>query len=279
MKIGINSNAFMRYGTDKYNKMAEFGFKYADISFDGELAGLTEKEYLLAARIEKALADAAGVTVHQVHGPWIYPTKDSTPEDRMARAEAMRRSLRATAEIGCKNWVIHPVMPFGAKAEPDSEEFMRINLEFFRELLPYAKELDITVCFENMPFKALSISSPEATLRFIREINDDNFKFCLDTGHSLVMGTQPADAVRIAGAELRVLHVHDNSSHHDDHLFPFFGKIDWKEFYKSLKETGFDGVFSLEVVLSDKLSDTAADVMLSTLPILLAEIMGDDYAR
>ena len=277
MKLGISTNAFGRYGDNKYNKMKEFGFDYVDVPFDGALGELTEEEYIECALREKALANAAGITVHQVHGPWIYPPQDSTPESRRLRADDMRRSIRATAAIGCKNWVIHPVMPYGTKEEPDSEEFWRINLEFFRDLLPYAKELGITICFENMPFSIMRISPPSETLRFIREINDENFKMCLDTGHSIIMNTQPADAVRMAGDDLRVLHVHDNCKRGDEHLFPFFGDIEWREFYKALKETGFDGVFSLEVALTSRLSDSAADVMLSTLPVLISEIMREDY--
>ena len=269
----------MRYGDDRYNKIKEYGFDYADVPFEGELNGLTEEQYIESALHEKALADAAGVTINQVHGPWIHPPKDSTPEERRTRAEVMKRSLRATAAVGCENWVIHPVMPYGSKNEPDAEEFWRINLEFFRDLLPYAKERGITICYENMPFPALRISPPDETLRFVREINDDNFKLCLDTGHSNILGVSPADAVRMAGKDLRVLHVHDNSKYKDDHLFPFFGKIDWKEFYAALKEVGFDGVFSLEIVLSSKLSPEASDVMLSTLPVLVAEIMGEDYCK
>ena len=53
--------------------------------------------------------------------------------------------------------------------------------------------------------------------------------------------------------------------------------INWREFYKALKETGFDGVFSLEVALTSRISDSAADVMLSTLPVLISEIMREDY--
>lgn len=34
--------------------------------------------------------------------------------------------------------------------------------------------------------KGLTISTPEKTLEFIREMNDENFKFCLDTGHANV---------------------------------------------------------------------------------------------
>ncbi len=277
MKLGIVERAFSVFGAERFSVLKGLGFDYADISMDGELNGRTEEQYLADALAVRTLAEASCVTIHQVHGPWIHPPRDGSPEERAIRAERMRCSLRATAAIGCKNWVVHPVMPFGSKAEPDSAAFWQINRDFFAELLPYAKERGITVCFENMPFTALSMSSPEATLRFIREMNDPNFKLCLDTGHSLVMGTEPADAVRLAGKELQVLHVHDNCGLRDEHLFPFMGRIDWRAFYRSLEESGFDGVLSLEIKISKDLSKEGARTILNTLPVLLAEMRQDRH--
>jgi sugar phosphate isomerase/epimerase len=158
----------------------------------------------------------------------------------------MRRSIRATAHIGCKYWVIHPLFPFG-DCGFDMESFWRINEEFFKELVPYAKQYGVIVCFENMPMKTVSMSTTEKSLEFIHRINMDNMMLCLDTGHEAVFGLSPADAVRRAGKELAVLHVHDNDGNRDLHRMPGMGVIDFKDFCKALREIEFDGVFSLEL--------------------------------
>ena len=82
MKLGTQVGLFNDYGNEKYKKMKELGFDYADIGIEGELNGKTEEEYAASILREKALADEAGVTVWQVHGPWRYPPIDVTPEDR-----------------------------------------------------------------------------------------------------------------------------------------------------------------------------------------------------
>ena len=105
--------------------------------------GKTEEEYLSEVMKQKRMADAAGVTIWQVHGPWRYPPHDETTELRAERAELMRRSIRATAHIGYKYWVIHPLFPFG-DCGFDMDSFWRINEEFFKELVPYAKEYGVT---------------------------------------------------------------------------------------------------------------------------------------
>ncbi len=246
MKIGHTVGAFARFGELRYQKMKELGFDYADLSIEGELGSMTEEEYEAHFLREKELADKAGVTIWQVHGPWRWPPRDGTEEDRAERAEVMRRSIRVSALIGVSYWVIHPIMPYGPDKDPEPEVFWQMNLDFFRALLPTAKQYGVTICYENMPMRALSISTPEVMLRFVHEINDESFKFCLDTGHCAVFGLSCGDAVRMAGDDLKVLHVHDNSGRGDEHKPPFHGIVDWKDFYASLLETGFDGVLSLE---------------------------------
>ncbi len=273
MKIGCTAASFSRFGEERYKKMKEHGFDYADISIDGELKGGSEQEYAAKLHREKELADAAGVTLWQAHGPWRWPVRDYTEEDRRERFETMQRSIRACASIGVKYWVIHPIMPFGADKDPEPEKLWQMNLDFFRALLPTAKENGVMICYENMPMKALSNSTPEAMIRFIDEIDDDNFKFCLDTGHCAVFGISPAEAARLAGGRLHVLHVHDNSGRMDEHRLPYFGIIDWADFYKGLCDIGFDGVFSLECGFPSGLSDTACELLIRSVRQSLDDLM------
>jgi len=248
MKIGAVVGVFHCFGNDRYKMMKKYGFDYADYVLDGVLGDKTEEEYEAMVLAEKALADEAGVTIHQIHGHWRWLPHDETEALREERAEWMRRSIRLGAKIGCKNWVIHPMMPFGpASGDFMLEEFTKVNLDFFRKLLPFAKEHGGTICYENMPMKHLPHSTTQKVLEFIREINDDNFKLCLDTGHEAMLGGNVGEAVRLAGKDLRVFHIHDNEGKEDRHWFPGMGIIDWKDFMAAVKEIGFDGVLSLEV--------------------------------
>ena len=276
MKFGSTVDAFSPYGEERYKKMKQFGFLYADLSIEGELNGRTEAEFDADILHEKALADAAGVTIWQVHGPWRVPVHDETPENRAERAETMRRSIRGAEMVGCRNWVIHPLMPYGTRDDFNYPSFWEINLTFFRELLPYAKAHGVTICFENMPMTGLTIAPPAETLRFIREIDDPDFRMCLDTGHVHVRGVNIADAIRIAGKEyLRVMHVHDNHGEKDEHLVPFDGTIDWKAFREALEEIGFDGVVSFEVLLGKFLPNAPMDIKIRAFRAVIDGILGE----
>ena len=252
MKFGITTGGVARFGDARYEKAHTYGFSAVDFAMmntDTPIYQCTEEELCTMMQKERALAEQSDVSFYQVHGPWCWPPVDDTEESRARKMEHCKRSMRAAALLGAKCWVIHPLMPFGVEdLECGKEkETWQINLDFFRALLPTAHELDVTICLENMPFLKFSISTPEDILRMIREIDDDHFKMCLDTGH---VGVFPqlslADEIRRVGNVLCAVHIHDNDARRDLHLLPTFGRMDWSDFGKALREIGFAGVFSFE---------------------------------
>ena len=275
MKIGCCTGSFNRFGAERYKKMAELGFLYADFGIRPIGCTETEEDYLAYFKNERNLADSAGVEIHQIHAPFVYPPKDSTREERELHLEQLKKTMPITKMLGAKNWVAHPLLPFyGKDEESNYEENWKINVDFFSSLLPVAKEYDITICLENVPSsKYKRFLLPEETLRFIKEINDDHFKMCLDTGHCAYYGCSPADSVRLAGKDLAVMHVHDTKSvGRDEHLFPSFGMINWKDFASSLTEINYDGVISLETGPSGCLSLEMSEHMLKTLNLLIKDL-------
>lgn len=272
MKLGIQTNlldkdGYGRWGEDMYKKLKEHGYSCTDYNMsntDTLLYTASEEEVDAFLLHEKELAEAAGIKINQVHGPWRWPARDFSEEDRAERMEKMKKSIRATSILGCKNWVIHPMMPYGVE-EVNTENAQKtwdLNLEFMSELLKTAKEYDVTICFENMPMLDFSLSTPQRILEFVKTINDEHFKICLDTGHVAVFeDLSLGDEVRRLGSEIRVMHVHDNQWCMDLHMMPYFGCIDWEDFAKSLKDIKFDGCFSLETIPSKKLPDDIFESM------------------
>lgn len=273
MKIGNTSGAFARYGEEKYKRMKAQGYDAVDYQMAdtaSALYALEEEKFIAALKAERAKIEECGLAVNQVHGPW------PVPKDHDEGMASMKKSIRGTAALGSKYWIIHPMMPHGVlekgtELEPKTWQY---NLEVFKELLIEAKAHDVIICLENMPFVNFSISTPEEILKLVKEINDDNFKICLDTGHvNMFKGLTNAVAVRLFGDYLCTLHCHDNPGTYDNHYMPYFGNIDWKEFYKALCEIGFDGVFSLECSPPNGLSDEMYDYMSEGLFRIAKEIV------
>ena len=269
MKIGMEysplSSGYRRYGEKRFEKIKEHGFSCLDYGMSTTMGLLYDPPVAEAEKIlleERRMIEAAGLEVFQVHGPWRWPPQDATEEDRAERLEKMERSLWMTSVMGCKNWIIHPLMPHTTKDLDNgmAEETWKINADFFPRVLEIAKSYDITICFENMPMLRFSIATPEDILRFVRFMNDDHFKVCLDTGHVNVFNhLSIGDSVRLLGKEIRTLHVHDNSRSIDLHQMPFFGTLNWKELADALHEIEYDGVFSLETAPPARLPDPLHD--------------------
>ena len=200
------------------------------------------------------VAKDCGIVFSQTHGPWRYPPKDFTEEDRAERFEKMSIALEGTAAVGAPCMAIHNIMPWGGEQLPEPDRFMDMNREFFSRLLEKAKACGVVIALENMPFKKLILSTPEQILDFVKEFDSPFFRVCLDTGHAAVFGLSPAEAVRQVGRDyLACLHVHDNDGVHDRHWEPYRGVVDWTDFSRALHEIGFEGTLSLETTVSKKL--------------------------
>lgn len=260
MKTGITDSAYLYLGSHAaaFARMKQHGYDCTDYQ------GLVDTETPLfqedAAGFERILsgirrdAQNAGIEIYQAHGPWRWPPQDSTPEEREERFEKMSRAILGCQILGCPNFIIHPIMPFGDWQDPEPERLWEMNLEFFSRLCKVAEAHDTVICFENMPMLALSLSTPEQILRFVKQINSPNMRVCLDTGHCAVFGLSPADAVRLFGKEyLRALHVHDNDGKADRHMLPGEGVIDWDAFALALAEVDCDCPVSLETAVSGKI--------------------------
>lgn len=264
MEIGIHTENFHDMNSHRpnrdalrekgYAEMRAAGFDCADLTalcdvklpfYTADLA--TAKAM---AREERAVAEAAGIRIHQVHGLW--PTDDKTAENRKQKLIDMERSIRLTPCFGARYLVIHPDMPFGWGAEADPAFAYKINLELFRALMPIAEEEGVIVCIENMPMRAHALSPAKRMYEFVCEIGHPNLGMCLDTGHANVFGHDCGDIVRMIAPVLKVLHVHDNMGEKDQHLAPFSGTVNWDSFTDALREVGFDGVFSIETCLDIK---------------------------
>ncbi len=258
MKIGICDSPYTKpHGlVGGLRRMKRHGYECTD--YQGFVNTETPLFELNSAQFERALTEqgriyrSEGLEISQAHAPWCWPPRNATPEERAERLEKMTRSIRGTALLGCRNFVIHPIMPWGADSDPNPAALWAMNEEFMGKLLDVAADNQVVINLENMPMRALSISSAAATLRFVKQVNSPWMRMCLDTGHCAVMGEQPGAAVRLLGKEyLSTLHIHDNDGEGDRHWLPGRGVIDWVDFAAALGEIGFEGVVSMECSIEE----------------------------
>ena len=287
MNLGLNISRFykrghtLKYGENRYKMLKSHGFDCADLAvadtkspFFGNL-----QEAEAHFRDEKRLADEAGIKIWQVHGLCHDIVADATPEGRAENLIHTERVLHGCNILGCKYMVVHPIMPLGwldRKIE-DNRQTFEINVSYYKKVAKMSEEHGIITCLETLPCIDYSISTAEEILRVIDAVDSDYFQACLDIGHVTAFNEnhKPEDAIRLLGSKIKALHVHDNKGRTDQHLFPQYGMIDWKEVANALKEIGFKGCFSLELDFPDGLSDELFDESFRHLAKVSRDIIKD----
>lgn len=266
LKIGITEKVYCsKYGfKNGLERMKKHGYDALDyLEFANTETPLFEKnssEFEAYLKEQKKIAENCGIEIFQTHGPWRWPLQDFTKEDREERFEKMSRSIVGTTILGCRNFVIHPIMPFTTHDEEHKRETYEMNVEFMERLKNVGRENDVVICLENMPMPRFSLGSVPAILEFVKVMNSEYFKVCFDTGHATFFELSVGDAVRLLGKEyLYTLHIHDNDGNGDKHWEPFRGLIDWEDFGHALHEIQYDGVVSLEANLP-KLPDELCEM-------------------
>lgn len=256
MKLGVNigslsSNGYARYfGGDTYKKAAEFGFSCVDLDLSW-VVGCADDAAAERCMKEKALAEAAGMTIHQAHAPVKGQAAPLTEAELGALIEDNKRAIRLCGMLGCRYLVVHPFMVngWGERRAAIAADTFEKNVVITRQLAEYAKEFGVYICYENMPCVDFSISHPSETLAVVKAAAHENLKLCLDIGHCAAFtdGRSIYDDICSFGDLLRVLHVHDTYGRADQHNFPGMGCTDWRGVMRGLEAIGFAGVFSLEL--------------------------------
>ena len=190
----------------------------------------------------------------------------------------MTRAIEFSKILGSKYMVIHPLMPHTRDDSGREEEFYKLNIDFMKKITEKAIKSDVIICLENMPMLNLSYSKPDRILDIIKEINDDNFMMCLDTGHiSVFKELDVSEEIRRCDKFIKTFHIHDNKCSKDLHLMPYYGVTDWKKVSDAIKDIGFDGVFSMEVKMPDIADNTLFEKSILLLRDIAINIVSETY--
>ncbi|MBQ7010987.1 MAG: sugar phosphate isomerase/epimerase [Clostridia bacterium] len=257
MELSINFLGFVkRLGIENAAKLAKAaGFTACDmfISLDEAASPLLRDDYRdVAAELRKGM-EAEGLKCNQTHAPFRYSTKRwEAPE----HFDEFVKTLEISAILGAKVCVVHPLHYMEYLGH--EEEVFALNMDYYRRLIPYAKEYGVKIGVENMwrrhPIRRNisfdTCSTAEEFVRYVDTLDSEYAVACLDLGHIVLPDGphSPAEFIRILGHDrLQSLHVHDNDYTNDQHLLPYQGKLDWASITKALGEIDYTGDFTFEI--------------------------------
>lgn len=253
-----------RYGPEETIKiLAEGGFDALDFSLtsyvyqwdEGFLTDVNDPEFKAHFEGIAQCARDNHIEIGMTHAP--YCTTSTFEKEKFDRVQQqMIRSLYATKLLGAPYTVAHPVMHPDFTGGKNHEKALEANVAFFDALAPALKETGVVMCIENLYFSHRpdhkvpnAASTAEDLAELIDTLNAKHgpcFGACLDVGHALLAGQDPAEMIRVLGDRLKVTHIHDNHGAMDDHTCPGYGIIDWTELMKAFRQTGYAGCFNYE---------------------------------
>ena len=150
-------------------------------------------------------------------------------------------------DIGCPMInMISGHMVYGTSRE-QAWEWNRQGME---QVARRAKEEGVIVALHTLtPAESRVMVTLDDALAMVREIGLPNAKVMIDTADQNITDPNLSDAVRKAGRSLAYVHCNDNSGvgQGDVHLPPGRGSVDWRAFFRVLKEVGYDGAVTAQV--------------------------------
>ena len=290
MKISTQTGPIDRkYGNDVCVKMlTDSGFDGIDYSLTGKafpwndekFSNPHNQEFKQFFECESERIRNHGIEIVQTHSPYRRPFQCDAEGYAMVLEQTIR-AIYATGYMSAPYIVVHPVLHPDFNNGMNREKGIEANIKYFSKLVPALKETGVVACIENLywgnPYEAKTpncCSAPDQLSEVIDTLNGiygHHFAACLDTGHAIVCGYEPADVLRKLGKRVSTLHIHDSLGILDDHLLPGAGIIKWDDFMDALYEVEYKGTFNFEADLyleatAQPIYDT--DVMQNSLNLL-----------
>ncbi len=192
--------------------------------------------------------EAFGIGAYSFHAPFADRI-DISALDSAHRAASVREVLAAgdaAAVLGSRHFVIHPGPEHQPHPAGDDRQHRLENVaRSLDEIARHCQHLGMTCVLENK-LPHLLFGNTADMLWILGAMTVTDVGVCLDTGHAQ-LGRELDTATHKLSRHLRMIHASDNRGHHDDHLPPGEGTIDWPRILGLLRTSGFRGSIMMEI--------------------------------
>jgi sugar phosphate isomerase/epimerase len=174
----------------------------------------------------------------------IHPEKSR----RIDAMDEIKRALEAAEHIPFRLMVVH----LGERDDAWSQRTLEYAETALEHLGAFARPLGVRLLVENLLSEP---TTPEHLVTILEMGHLDGVGICLDLGHAhITVGV--TEAISLLGDRIVSMHVHDNHSVKDEHLWPGDGTIEWPRVAKAVKALATPPAAVLEIM--DNLGDTPA---------------------
>jgi sugar phosphate isomerase/epimerase len=219
------------------NSVAEAGFVEIELM-------ITRDPQTQDAEIVKRHADARGLRVSSIHGPFLVITKSVWGMDPIGK---VHRGIEMCRALGAGTYIVHPPYLW----EREFASWIR------EESAGYSIDNGVTVAVETMYPKWVA----GRRLRAYRWLEPAALAHAaphvvMDTSHLAVTRADILDAFEVLNPKLRHIHLSDNAGDgRDGHLEVGRGILPIDRLLGELRRTQYDGAVSLELSVSRFIED------------------------
>ena len=199
----------------------------------------------------KGLLRTHGLAAYSLHAPIAKHNLGSLdPDERGYAVEGYALLLEPAAEIGVEVIITHPNLSVPDITPEGAIKTHHWTINSLAALAEGALRADVRFAVENLPRRGTL--RPDGGMADLRVLIDDfppeAVGLCLDTGHALMNGLDPADEARIADDRLVAIHMQDTDGEDDRHWVPGEGVIDWETFRAALAQISYRGTWTFETL-------------------------------
>ena len=219
----------------------EIGFEYVDenaYSWNRHIGNEGEYDYAKAAR----LYEEVGLQVGSIHGPCV----DLSSPKEEERSDGLRRcyaAVDALLVMGGDILVMHPSYPVDKSVPLDVR--LKYSVESLKILADKCAAKGVRLAVENLLWREL-YSSSEVMLDIMHQM-DGSAGLCFDTCHASISKEGLESMITALAPHVIMTHISDSFLEDDDHYPPGLGLQDLPMVIRTLKASGYSGVYNFEI--------------------------------
>jgi sugar phosphate isomerase/epimerase len=200
--------------------------------------GFEHVEFSHVTAIDESDADALREHARRIGiVPWSIHSEHLNAPGPAALAEYLRvqaHCARVARALGTVAFVCHVpnLQPYAADPARDGEILAR--------LADITDAHGLTLAVETGP-------KTDYVIEVVDRVGRPTVGVNLDTGHTFLLGEDPAEAARRIGRRLVTTHLQDNFGKNDDHQAPGMGRIEWLALLRAIAAAGYAGPLMVEL--------------------------------
>jgi len=219
--------------------------------FDGIEISIIDPKTLDTTYVKKILAES-GLEIPALSTGlnYIHLGLSLTSSNREKRELAVKRllefiDLAERLEAGVVIGLIRGCIEEGQSRE----EAYKLMIKGLRKICAYSEQKDVQLFFEPINrYETNLINTVEESLNVLEEVESPVLKLLLDTFHMNIEEPKIEESIRKASRKIGHVHVADSNR-----LAPGMGHLDFHAILTALKDAGYNGYLSAEVMIKPSL--------------------------